>query len=376
MSSHRKSQLKHYRLLMSCSSEWLSKKIHLPAEESCPLGFVAPFILVGKQILQQMCSFKLSWDDPPSDNLRPLWESWLQDLKNLASVRIQRHCLPSSFKVQHYELHHFSDTSVSGSGECLYIRAVSWSRPYQVSSSSCSPVTYKKELQIDCQQEFFWTHSRVVLGYIINEARRFHVFVANRVEHIKLSTKAEQWRCVASEDNPADHASRDVTAEQLTASNWFTGPDLLWQRELPTGVIMVGEIKSSDPEVKKVQVHDTQAEEEKTSPIQVLRLGKIGESCCQTHVLTIIKMVQEASLSEEMQCLRCHKETKDKDKTNQLHNLCPFWDDQGVIRVGGRLTHAALYPHVRHQAVLPRDSHVLHYSSSTITRKCTIKVKE
>ncbi|XP_045070211.1 uncharacterized protein LOC123484206 [Coregonus clupeaformis] len=37
-----------------------------------PLGFVAPFILVGKQILQQMCRDKLSWDDPLPDDLRPL----------------------------------------------------------------------------------------------------------------------------------------------------------------------------------------------------------------------------------------------------------------------------------------------------------------
>lgn len=53
-----------------------------------PLGFVAPFILVGKQILQQMCCDKLSWGDTLSDHLRPLWEFWLQDLKNLAGVNI------------------------------------------------------------------------------------------------------------------------------------------------------------------------------------------------------------------------------------------------------------------------------------------------
>ncbi|XP_045065112.1 uncharacterized protein LOC123482227 [Coregonus clupeaformis] len=190
----------------------------------------------------------------------------------------------------------------------------------------------------------------------------------------------------ASEDNPADHASRGVTAEQLTASNWFTGPDLLWQKELPTGVVMVGEIESSDPEVKKAQVHDTQAEEAKTILDRlhkfsdwarmvkaVARLkrrakeikGLKPKSCEASNLeerkeaeLTIIKMVQEATLSQEIQRLRHHKETKVKDKANQLHKLCPFLDDQGVIRVGGRLANAALHPHVRHPAVLPRDSHV------------------
>ncbi|XP_045070452.1 uncharacterized protein LOC123484318 [Coregonus clupeaformis] len=191
---------------------------------------------------------------------------------------------------------------------------------------------------------------------------------------------------IASEDNPADHASRGVTAEQLTASNWFTGPDLLWQKELPTGVVMVGEIESSDPEVNKAQVHDTQAEEAKTILDRlhnfsdwarmvkaVARLkrrakeikGLKPKSCEASNLeerketeLTIIKMVQEATLSQEIQRLRHHKETKVKDKANQLHKLCPFLDDQGVIRVGGRLANAALHPHVRHPAVLPRDSHV------------------
>lgn len=71
--------------------------------------------------------------------------------------------------------------------------------------------------------------------------------------------------------------------------------------------------------------------------------------------LTILKMVQEATLSQEIQYLKHHKETRPKSK---LHRLSPFLDDQGIIRVGGRLTHAALHPHVKHPAVLPRNSHI------------------
>ena len=43
----------------------------------------------------------------------------------------------------------------------------------------------QKELNYQDMQEFFWTDSRVVLGYISNEARRFHTFVANRVQAIR-----------------------------------------------------------------------------------------------------------------------------------------------------------------------------------------------
>ena len=42
-------------------------------------------------------------------------------------------------------------------------------------------VMLRNELEIEDLQEHFWTDSKVVLGYINNDARRFHVFVANRV---------------------------------------------------------------------------------------------------------------------------------------------------------------------------------------------------
>uniref|UniRef100_A0A3Q3FBL7 HTH CENPB-type domain-containing protein n=1 Tax=Labrus bergylta TaxID=56723 RepID=A0A3Q3FBL7_9LABR len=44
-------------------------------------------------------------------------------------------------------------------------------------------------------------------------------------------------------------------------SNWFTGPNILWQKELRSEEIMVGEIPSSDPELKKVHVLETKAKE-------------------------------------------------------------------------------------------------------------------
>lgn len=88
-----------------------------------PLGLVAPFILVGKKILQQMCREKTGWDEPLSDDLRSQWESWLLDRQNLAEVKIQRCYLPAGFGlVQRQELHHFSDASVTGYGECTFVR--------------------------------------------------------------------------------------------------------------------------------------------------------------------------------------------------------------------------------------------------------------
>ena len=50
----------------------------------------------------------------------------------------------------------------------------------------------QKELKYGCVPEYFWTDSKVVLGYISNEARRFHTFVANRVQTIRDHTSPDQ----------------------------------------------------------------------------------------------------------------------------------------------------------------------------------------
>lgn len=40
-------------------------------------------------------------------------------------------------------------------------------------------------------EEFFWTDSKVVLGYIKNEAQRFHTFVANHIQKIQSNSSVE-----------------------------------------------------------------------------------------------------------------------------------------------------------------------------------------
>ena len=40
----------------------------------------------------------------------------------------------------------------------------------------------RKELEYTPLDKVFWTDSKTVLGYINNDARRFHVFVGNRVQ--------------------------------------------------------------------------------------------------------------------------------------------------------------------------------------------------
>ena len=118
----------------------------------------------------------------------------------------------------------------------------------------------RQELSLDDVQEFFWSDSKVVLGYIANESRRFHVFVANRVQLIQDSTSVDQWKYVETKLNPAD-----LSPNALIASKWSTGPAFLWQNEWPIDENILpdpSQVLLCDPEVKKVTVLATKSTKE------------------------------------------------------------------------------------------------------------------
>jgi hypothetical protein len=133
--------------------------------------------------------------------------------------------------VQAYELHVFSDASFSGYGCCAYLRMIDEEQRVAVTllmaksrvtpqrqmtiprlelsaavtavKVACSLTTQLAQLQMTVH---FWCDSQVVLGYISNEAKRFHVFVANRIQFIRDHSEPKHF--VTTEENPADMTSR------------------------------------------------------------------------------------------------------------------------------------------------------------------------
>lgn len=364
-----------------------------------PLGFLAPFILTGKKVLQEMCRKGVGWDDPLPSELRPGWESWLEDLKNLETVQIPRSFTPEHFgKVLRVELHHFSDASSQGYGQCSYIRLVGETNMHcalimgkarvaptkmltiprlelaaAVISASVSNML-KEELELKVDREYFWTDSQVVLGYINNDARRFHVFVANRVQRIRENTDPEQWSHVDTAENPADHASRGLKVSELISSNWLTGPAFLWQREIVTNQgnsdLLVG-----DPEVKAIQVLKTEATRQDvflerlsrfskwTIAVKVIaRIQRLAHRIKKAEppsveesrkaTLTLVKLAQQDSFKEELHLLS--QASGRLPRSHPLYPLDPFLQD-GVLRVGGRLRRASESLDLRHPIILPRD---------------------
>ena len=164
-----------------------------------PLGFAAPFLLQGKRILQDLCKEKVEWDDPIHDELRARWEKWRSELVLLEEMKITRCYKPNDFgKLKSIEVHHFSDASADGYGQCSYLRLVDDKNrvhcSFLLGKARVTPLkpvtiprleltaalvsvkvsqTLQEELEYDEMDEFFWTDSKVILGYINNDARPF-----------------------------------------------------------------------------------------------------------------------------------------------------------------------------------------------------------
>jgi hypothetical protein len=112
----------------------------------------------------------------------------------------------------------------------------------------------RDELDIPVDRSTFWTDSTCVLRYVNNEATRFQTFVANRIATIRDATTPSQWRYVDTHSNPADEASRGVSADSL--ERWINGPRFLTQSddEWPQQPAELDDPREEEMEFKKAKV--------------------------------------------------------------------------------------------------------------------------
>ncbi|XP_033095627.1 uncharacterized protein LOC117100162 [Anneissia japonica] len=385
-----------------------------------PLGLAAPFILKAKLLLQELCRLGYDWDSRISTESEAKWQQWLSDLENLKDFRIQR-CYKSAKmgKIVRCELHNFGDASSTSYGaasylwqkdedgrmDCTLVAAKSRLTPIkaqtiprlelQAALLTARLNTMAKrelnELQID--QSVCWTDSTCVLRYLHNENTRFKTYVGNRVSAILSRTSIDQWKFVNSAQNPADLASRGMTAEEMISSEmWQCGPTFLkedkskWP-QMPDDLA----IKINDPEVKaRTYVIETKDNHFNTLMMRysswmllakvvawILRYktnlmkrvigGKppprkrnpnsiqpITVNELKNAEKVILMYVQQSCFPDELTSLKNGSALK---LTSALVKLDPILVD-GIMKVGGRLKCSNLENEAMHQIILPKTHHV------------------
>ncbi|XDV20313.1 hypothetical protein PO909_025662 [Leuciscus waleckii] len=371
-----------------------------------PLGILAPVVLTAKLILQDLCRLKLGWDDDIPEHLAKEWNSWLEDLHLLKDFGVSRCFKPRDFgKVIFNQLHHFADASQEGYGTVSYLLQENEENKLHVAFVMAKArVAPLKPLTIP-RMELATT----VLKYIGNRTSRFRTFVANRVEMILKLSEVRQWRHVNTAKNPADIASRGLDVRSfLRNESWIKGPDFLTkpEEEWPQNPDNHGDLTSEDPEVRKAMVNTTAVEEQLDTVQRFLeyysswnRLKKavswmlklrntlltlcrkreemnaslpqsgvqkkmkiFKESLPKTNLtvenlkeaeLEIIRFCQRRKYSEEISVLRKGEDVK---MSSHIYKLKPKLQE-GILRVGGRLSRSAMPEEVKHPAILPKDFH-------------------
>ena len=377
-----------------------------------PLGLVAPFILPAKIILQDLCKKKLGWDDKIPEEDVNRWKAWLESLPLLERFCTERCCKPTKFEeITSCHLHYFSDASQLAYGAVSYLRMVNAQGDVHCSFvmgnsrlAPLKPVTIPRmelsaavlstrldriirdEIELPIQEAVYWTDSTCVLRYIENGARRYQTFVANRVSAIREQSSPCQWKYVDTKLNPADDASRRMTAEAITEANrWINGPDFLWQDKgtWPKSPILTPDepqepceppepntnfstlAQSVNQRVGKIlkrfsswlrlksciawmlrfknRLRNAVAKKrsgqklsfselwEKIPPVDVLEVEKAEN--------TIIKYVQSCTFQDEMLMLLC--DVRAFRNSSSIVKLDPILVN-GILRVGGRLHYALI----------------------------------
>lgn len=243
-----------------------------------PLGFVALIAIQGKAILRELTMEVGDWDSPLPHDKAELWTAWRDSLRDLESLRIPRTYAPVSIsEAQLRKLCIFCDASTKAIAAVAYIKVTDVEGKHQAGFvlgkaklaprpehiiprlELCAAVLavevaelVTSEIDVDLDTTSYYTDSKVVLGYIYNETRRFYVYVSNRVQRIRRSTKPEQWHHVHTEVNPADHTTRAVSAAALKDTTWLTGPAFLTNPEqsLPKEDFFEMADPGLDPEVR------------------------------------------------------------------------------------------------------------------------------
>ncbi|XP_064647101.1 uncharacterized protein LOC135499959 [Lineus longissimus] len=379
-----------------------------------PLGLVCPFVLRAKMIFQDECKRHLGWDEEMTAENTKRFNKWLGDLPRLKDLKIPRCIQPKDHgEIVEASLHHFSDGSATAYGASSYLRTVNrqgginctlvlakarlaplstMTIPRLELSAAVTAVQLdaqlRREMTLPLQPSTFWTDSTTVLHYIRNTTKRFQTFVANRIAVIHDGTTPGQWKYVPTKQNPADYASRGMSAKAiLNDTKWSQGPDFLnaskdmWP-ELP--IDSSDDQLENDSEVKK-DVATCAAQLKEDNPTERLlthysdwyrvrkaiawyrrfchwlrnnkprmdRLLKVEE--LQLAETAIIRYVQNVTYATEISNLKTGKPIA---KTSKVYDLEPFCDEDGLLKVTGRLSRARISETAKHPTIVPRNHHL------------------
>ncbi|GFU63497.1 integrase catalytic domain-containing protein [Trichonephila clavipes] len=184
-------------LLQLDTSKPITKRIVLQSAGKIydPVGFLSPYTIKLKCLLQELWLRKLSWDDELPPDIHAVWSQWWLELPFLSELKIPRKILDSSGDSNEVQIHTFSDASQKAYGSAAFLR-----------------VKHKDRVSVDL---------------VTSKSR---VAPLKRVREIQSLTDPNSWFHCSGKDNPADLLTRGISVDALTTnSKWWNGSSFLRQ---------------------------------------------------------------------------------------------------------------------------------------------------
>ncbi|XP_076246401.1 uncharacterized protein LOC143186603 [Calliopsis andreniformis] len=350
-----------------------------------PLGFLSPFTLNAKILMQEVWRSGIGWDHQLRDDEQIGWLSWLKGLMNIKNCRVPRCYVPAGFHYGDTQIHVFCDASLKGYAAVAYLRVATESgtrvalvmaktrvaplKPLSVPRLELQAAllgarlakTVTEELKMDVNRRYLWSDSITVIRWIKSEPRIRQVFVAHRLGEIGELTLSSEWRWVPSRLNPADDATRWSSEALDPAGRWFVGPEFLqlaesnWPTDRP--IDEAEKIAIDGMELRKAQVYVIHSAEYEI-PLVAKFLGWPGllvvarrvraafnrwkgKAQAQITVETVseaenywYRVIQSDVFADELKALMTGKSV---NKGSRIVALKPFLDAIGILRASGRV---------------------------------------
>ncbi|XP_075163230.1 uncharacterized protein LOC142235861 [Haematobia irritans] len=368
-----------------------------------PAGWLAPCIIVAKIIMQQIWIDGTGWDERITAESLRKWTSFQANYPFVNSIKIPRwfnYCPDSEVG-----FHGFCDASEKAYAAALYIRIKtkkSISTHLVVSKTKVAPIKTLsiprlelcgatllaemidhiipqlriKDFTINC-----WTDSTIVLSWLSKPPCFWATFVANRVSKITQIVPPQRWHHVVSELNPSDLASRGMHPQDLIDNElWWQGPPFLKNPVANWPIFDFASEATLDLERRPVKVNfsyfndfEDVLDRFSSLPRAIRVIAYMFRFFYRTHpkyksnfsrpvkdistfeVLSVhirLQIIcQKSHYPTEYHSLSCKKRIS---SSSSLLSLNPFVDDEGIMRICGRLSASpALRYNERHPIIIP-----------------------
>ena len=237
-------------------------------------------------------------------------------------------------------------------------------------------------LNIPTENIMAYSDSTIVLAWLDGSPKRYKLYVSNRISRINRIMPSEIWHYVPTKENPADCASRGITAKELLSHPlWWHGPP--WLEKQP--LVIPAKPGKSDKEKQLDEAHkpkslqvvgavlpspDTTIEDcsntwtrivrvlcwinrfiarTRRQPVSNSEFLSVEELNAADH--TLKKRSQNRAFSQELHQLQVSPPQPLHAKSSLLA-LHPELDAKGLLCVGGRLRNALIEEQQKHPVIL------------------------